>query len=111
MKKPMAPGVASTEVAPYKKKKKEPAPPGPTLEEELYETLELAVHGKPMTPQLIGDLKMACLSVLNRRGIRPGRIGVQQQGNSFVVDLALPPQTPLVRHIQIQVGGNSWTRR
>ncbi len=111
MKKPMAPGVSYTEVAPRKSMKPAPAPDAPSLEEELYEALELASHGKPMTPHLMGDLKMACLGVLNRRGITPGRIDVRRNGTSFVVDLKLPPSVPTVQQIQINVGGNSWTRR
>ena len=110
---PMAPGVSYTEVAPRKDfgQKKPPAAPEVTLEEELQEAVELAAHGKPMTPQLAGDIKMALLSVLNRHGIRPGRIDVRRNGTTFVVDMKLPPSVPTVQHIQINVGGNTWSRR
>ena len=54
---------------------------------------------------------MALLSVLNRHGIRPGRIDVRRNGTSFVVDMKLPPSVPTVQHIQINVGGNTWSRR
>jgi hypothetical protein len=111
-KYPMSPGASFSEVAPRKDfGQKAPDPAEMTLEAELYEALELACHGQPMTPKLAGDLKMAVMTVLHRRGIRPGRIDVRRSGGSFTVDLQLPPSVPKVRHIQINVGGNSWTGR
>ena len=73
------------------------------IEEELYEAIELAMHGKPLTPQVAGSIKLAALGVLQRHGLR-GQIQVRRQGTAFEVRIDLPPETPLVREIRLRLG-------
>ena len=73
------------------------------IEEELYEAVEIAMHGKPMTPQVAGSIKLAALGVLQRHGLR-GQIQVLQRGTSFEVRIDLPPETPLVQEIRLRLG-------
>lgn len=78
------------------------------LRRELQSALELATHGKHMTPFLAGDLKTVARSILLRHGLDRAQVHVSQAGpNGFSVTVVLPPGPARVEQIVLHIG-QSW---
>ena len=79
------------------------------LRRELQDALELAVHGRHITPFLAGDLKTVARSILIRHGLDRARVEVKSAGpTGFEVIVLLPPGPARVEQIVLRLGADGW---